>query len=209
MWAVLFYPVNWSRLPGMSLGILALLYAVALAMLSLTARKSPWNARLLVATAVAALPVQHLLLIESNLEGSRIYYLPSALFALFLGSLFPNRNAYRTWLVAVVLVAFQATILMHNLVIWGSVTELAQKTCREIGDDVKPSSGAVAISGVPGTIDGVYFFANGLPQCVEHVANRKNLQISINSDPAMPRPGGVDQSFHWDRNTGRLSKLGM
>ena len=77
-WAILLFPINWSRAPGL------LLQFATVAMVAVAAgflRYSHGPRRLLATSlgfvVLAALPAQHLLLIGTDLNGARVLYLPA------------------------------------------------------------------------------------------------------------------------------------
>jgi hypothetical protein len=84
LWAVLFFPINWSNQPGLLLGILLIAYLVSLAWLSATTAS---RRALLVQIAfllLLAVPPLQQLLIGPDLQKARILYLPSVAFCLLL-----------------------------------------------------------------------------------------------------------------------------
>ena len=61
-----------------------------------------------------------------------------------------------------VLLAFQLGALEHNLAIWQQVAEVSSAACEAAVRCSNPE----AVRGLPRTLDGVYLFANGFPECV-------------------------------------------
>jgi hypothetical protein len=170
MWAILWVPLNWSDLPGPVIAALLFLNILAIVWLGFHTLRNHWTWRCILFTIIAAIPAEHLLLLDSTLAGARYLYLPSAGAALFFGSLMPVRASKSKWLCATTIVVFQAVALIHNLRTWQDVANLSFRTCEVIGDTLKKNTGKVAVDGVPGQIKGVYFFANGLQECAEHMA---------------------------------------
>jgi hypothetical protein len=92
-----------------------------------------------------------MLLIGSDLLNSRLLYLSTIGFGLLLATCIGTR------LVAGLAVAvFFVAALQHNLTIWSDVTEQARQTCIAGDTGIKPA----------GERNGVWFFANGFPECV-------------------------------------------
>jgi hypothetical protein len=159
--AVLIFPVNWSRPAGLALAVAAALYLGALILLFSV---RPARDRLVFPLGLlvaAALPPVQQLLIGADLQKARLLYLPSAGFCLLLAACSEYLSTRWRWFVAAALVAFQVAALQHNLEIWRDVGERAAAVC-----SAAARSGQSRLPGLPGSIDGVYFFANGFEECV-------------------------------------------
>ncbi len=141
IWSAFYIPVNWSVEPSpdlalmMALGVAAIVYTAAFS--------SPNSTSLRLAAAMclaATLPPLHQLLIDTDLQKSRMLYLPLVGFCLFLGVAVGSLQRQRTlWLVAFLLLAFHAAALRHNLAIWRSVADLADGVCEEIASKSHPA----------------------------------------------------------------------
>jgi hypothetical protein len=105
------------------------------------------------------LPVLHLALIDQSAIGSRILYLPSVAFCMWLGNSLGQRR-----LILGALTLSMAGILTHNLAAWHETALLADRACRVVA--AEPSASPV-VQGLPRTIAGAYFFANGFDECVQ------------------------------------------
>jgi hypothetical protein len=164
LWAVLWFPVNWSVAPGIALKAALVLAVGGTAWLVL---RGTGRARMLLCAGfalVSALPAQHLLLIGADLEKSRYLYLASAGFALFLGFGLQAMNSRRAAVIAgVAFIVFQFAALEHNLAIWLRVTDQAFQDCATVA---KYAREGVVVVGLPHVVDGVYNISNGLPECV-------------------------------------------
>jgi hypothetical protein len=157
IWAVFYFPVNWSVSPEPWLW--AALAAAVGTYLWLARRGAGFDERRrwlvpLGFILIASLPVLHLLLIGADLNSSAHLYLPSIGFCLLLGLLVDRRV-----IAGALLLAFQVAALEHNLAVWGDVAALARQTC------ASAASGA-PVRDLPRAIHGVHFFANGFRQCV-------------------------------------------
>jgi hypothetical protein len=208
-WALLFFPVNWSVEPEwwLKLASVAMLIVAAL----LLRRSRPRTRRFwacLAFTVAAALPVQHLLLIGPDLAGARVLYLPALGVALFWGTLVQDCRSARIALgCAAGLLVFQACALEHNLRIWSEVAQLSRQTClaaaKELASDPRP----IAVSGLPATLNGVFFLANGFPQCVALNGHDSSdaARIEVMNHAGTLGDGSARQ-FVWDRATLRLAR---
>jgi hypothetical protein len=167
LWATLFFPINWSDAAewwlwmGMGLGVMG--YAAI-------GWHGCWQrpARtFLLFTFIAALPVQHLLLIGADLEKSRVLYLPSVGFALCLAALLETLCA-SGWRIpaAIAIMAFQVACLEHNLIIWREVAQTARRTCDSLAASLAGNNTTVTTRDLPNVLRGVYF-SNGMAECVE------------------------------------------
>ena len=190
LWAVLFFPINWSQQPGVWLGIFTALYVVALFWLL----QSPATWRNLFAPigflVVLALPPLTQLLIGSDLQKARYLYLPSVGFCLLLAALTQHLKMKSQWIVSIAIIAFNLAALFHNMTAWEYASKKAQAAC-----SVAASCGVTGTAGLglPGSLNGVYFFANGFPECVEM---QRNGDAATQSSCVLV----------WDANTVELSR---
>lgn len=164
LWAVLFFPINWTTHVGVWLGVATMLNAAAWTALAWAIRGS--RERLLIplgfVLAMALPPVQQLL-IGADLEKARLVYLPAAGFCLLAASAVSGaglRPAMR-WGAGLAMLAFSLTALLHNLGGWETAAAKSRTVCEAVASCSNPS-----VEGLPRSLNGVYFFANGLPECV-------------------------------------------
>jgi hypothetical protein len=207
IWATLWFPVNWSDGPGVILSLATC--CVIVASLWLAMRGSRRQATLLGVAFVllAALPVQHLLLIGPDLEKSRYLYLPSAGFAVLLGMLagsLPSRRA--AWLVGAALVAFQAAALTHNLAIWARVTRQGFENCNYLAGELRRHEGPASVVGLPHVVDGVYNLSHGFGCClsVYHGVDPRRLEFVPDLASVTRLPGAPRNVYVWDPGGKRL-----
>src|SRR5581483_3677964 len=184
--AVLLFPLNWSyRLEWW----LVVLLAAALAGWWVLTQGRAVRKEIVFGLATAllcALPVHIFLLIDSNMEKSRVLYLPSIGFALVLAaSVAGCRGRAVQWATAAIL-AFQVAALTHNLTIWRSVAELSERTCQDVARKAT-EGGVVEVSDVPNYIDGVYFLHNGLLKCINWAADGASKVVLEGEDPGATR----------------------
>jgi hypothetical protein len=164
LWAVLFFPISWSRQPGLVVGIVMVLYLVAL--LWLLRARVAWRDVLLPIgfLLVLALPPLSQLLIGPDLQKARFLYLPSAGFCLLLAAMVQHLRMRSQWVVSIAIVAFNLVALFHNMTAWEYASQKARAAC---GVAASCAVGETQVLGLPGSLNGVYFFANGFPECVE------------------------------------------
>jgi len=175
LWAVLFFPVNWKIQPGLVVSIFLACCILALFRIS-AARIS--RKRLVFSLGfvlITALPPLHLLLIGSDLQGARLLYLPSVGFCLLLAIAAEKTSPRMRFVLPVLLIAFQWAALGHNLERWEYASKKAKAACAAAVQCKGPVAANAEVLGLPGSLDGVYFFANGFPECIEmqHEAAKK------------------------------------
>ncbi len=203
-WALLLFPINWSTPPFFYLKAGLAVFALVLLWSLLTARG---DRRTLLAalgmTMAAALPVEHLLLISTDLSGSRVLYLPVLGLALFWGLLI---GSYRSWRVQIGLLAgllaFQVAALTHNLSIWRAVAFTAQRSCGYIASEISRDPSPVAVPDLPATWRGVYFLYNSFPACV--MMNSGGALRQLPPIPTRAEPGL--RVYRWNQNAGRIER---
>ena len=203
-WALLFFPINWSTPPSLYLKAGLAVFAVILVWLLWTARG---DRRSLLAslgmTMAAALPVEHLLLISTDLSGARVLYLPTLGLALFWGLLI---GSYRNLKVQIGLLAgllaFQAAALTHNLSIWRMVAFTAQRSCRYVASEISRDPSPIAVPDLPQTWRGVYFLNNSFPACV--MMNSGGALRQLPPIPTKAAPGF--RVYRWNESRGRIER---
>ncbi|HLG96173.1 MAG TPA: hypothetical protein VKX49_07675 [Bryobacteraceae bacterium] len=166
MWGVLFFPINWTLPSSFWLLALAIVYCAALARLF---RARPVLGALAFALGfviLTAAPAVSQLLIGADLEKSRVLYLPSAGFCLLIAAQAAPLATRSQILIAAGLLAFHATALVHNLRGWEKASATVQATCAVASKCATAGGAFPQVSGLPRTLNGVYTFANGFPQCV-------------------------------------------
>ncbi len=208
LWAVLFVPLNWTdplsvwakltltAAVGMFVALAALTRRTGLAMLGLAL------------TLAAVLPVHHLLLIGPDLEKSRVVYLGSAGFALFLAAALAARPRRLAYAAALAVVAFQGAALWHNLATWERVSRVHARACEAIADGLRGWQDDAIAVGMPNTYDGVYMLKTGLPECLEvrHGISAARLHNVPMMQDAARFPENLPL-FVWDKGTGRVVRL--
>jgi hypothetical protein len=166
LWAVLWFPIDWLVEPGAWLAIATM--AMLAAWVWLLYRRPTMHWPSLAFTFLAALPVQHLLLIGPDLEKSRVLYLPAAGFALVAAFAVQSIGYARMAAGAAGLIlAFQLAALEHNLAIWKRVSGAARAACQQAGSAIQETGRDATVVNLPNLLDGVYFLRNGFPECVE------------------------------------------
>jgi hypothetical protein len=163
LWAILVFPINWSSPPALLLAAITVVYVATL--LWLAATRAPRRAIILLIAWVLllALPPLQQLLIGPDLQKSRLLYLPSVAFCLLLATLLDSHAPKSQWAIAVAALVFNVAALFHNLTFWRQASQKAHDVCIQAA----ACSNKSAIQGLPPSLNGVYFFANGFEECVE------------------------------------------
>ena len=210
LWAVLFFPINWVSGAGFWLTLGILLLTIVLGICSLKARLDIRRAAIFLAMVVlAALPVQHLLLIGTALADARLLYLPLLGFALFWAALFDANQENRALQYALVgaLLFLNIAALEHNIRTWRTVAQTARQVCHNFGGQISSLGGPVAVSAVPDRLLGVYFLKNGFAECVQQnsgvTADRIILAPTVL--PAAGLPAGAPR-FVWNAEALRFDR---
>jgi hypothetical protein len=187
--AVLFFPVDWAASASVWLVIAVFAYASAWILLALTWRERRVSLLLPLGFVVAAAipPVQQLL-IGADLEKARLLYLPSVGFCLLAAAAVELAAPKLRYAAGIAMLVFSVAALSHNLDVWQQVAAKSKTVCEAVASCSNPES----VTGLPRSLDGVYFFANGLPECVR-------LMRSQHLDAPQHAC-----SLRWDERTGDL-----
>ena len=190
LWATLFFPLNWSKPLEWWMWIAMLIGIAAYLSLAWKGGRQRRTLAFLLFTFVTALPVQQLLLIGPDLEKSRVLYLPSVGWALFLAAMLETLRT-ANWRVPATfaIVTFQIACLEHNLLVWRSVALVAQRACDSVAASLADNGKTVTVLDLPNVLRGVYFFHKGMPDC---------LEIGHGIDIRRVRENGADLVFRWD-----------
>lgn len=203
LWAALYFPINWTVEPGIVLGLLALACAVCLVWLAFTARPRSRLWFPLGFVLVTVVPPLHLLLIGAHLGNSRVLYLPAVGFCLFLALAVDGLEGWPRRVIPVVILAFNLVVLQHNLACWEYASARTKSACEAAAQYAWPGQ-KLAVAGMPMTIRGVPFFANGLAECLEMNA-RRPVEIEVIRDGRVPRAGEGTVLLIWDEPGERLA----
>ncbi len=205
-WSVLLFPINWSQEPEFYLvaGLILMLGCGIVLCIAAGFETRIRGLVLIACTMASALPAVHLLGIGSDLLGSRIMYLPVIVFGLLLSVAITSlRHTQLRRVISICVVMFYAATLLHNLSVWDRVSKLADQTCISAARRLD-GAGSAAIVGLPVAIDGVSFFANGLPECVAlHSSNPPGRwTVTHLPGPVADHPGTA--VLVWDGETQSL-----
>lgn len=204
-WAFLFFPINWSVPLAWWMSASAVAFAVVLI---LCARQGGAPRRLLLAglafVMAAALPVHHLLLLQPDLAGARLLYLPVVGLAIFWSVAIESYgHSQRGVAPAVVLVLFNLAALAHNLRPWRAVPAESQAVCRAAGRALAADPRPMFVAGLPYKKNGVYFLSNGFPECVAMNWGADVSRVQVVSGAAAPGGGRL---FVWNPEKGELEE---
>jgi len=167
IWAVLYFPINWSISVPSYLLISLAAYILALIWMSIATSGRRAAVLSLVFTALASLPALSLLLIGPSMEGSRLLYIPVLGFSIWLGvSIEGMRKNWIRIVIFLAIIGFHSIALAHNLASWQRISTLAEQVCMEAASSNHDSRSIVAV-GLPRSIDGVLFLGNGFAECVQ------------------------------------------
>jgi len=201
--AVLFFPINWSHEPGTIFGLVMILYLAALVWLSRARVNSRAFLIPLGFLLALALPPLSQLLIGADLQKARLLYLPLLGFCLLLATAVEGLKLKSRWVVAITILAFNAIAIFHNLGTWKEASQQASAACRMAA----ACTGRIAVVGLPASRNGVYFFANGFPECVELVRKREAGAVDLrNANQPIDR-SQYSSVLSWDNRTGELSRV--
>jgi hypothetical protein len=200
LWAILFFPINWSIQPGIILAAAMASYLVALGAMS-RARLQRRDLALIFALLFALLlPVTPVVLIGADLEKARYLYLPSIAFCLLLAKA-ADRSGWR-WSIVSAIFLFQVVAIWHNLAPWKAASEAAQSGCEVVAHEKAPAR--VAVIAIPGYLDGVQTFANGFRECVE-LRNPDHAEVTMLDRSATS--DSFDRVYEWDEASRRLKRV--
>jgi len=205
MWAILFFPVNWSIQPARWIEILVVVYMAVLARLFFVRaelRRLVFAVGFVILTAA---PAVSQLLIGPDLEKARVLYLPSAGICLLLAALCePLRFRDRT-ILATALIVFHGAALWHNLQGWRRASEVVQSACAIVAKCSTSPGQRILVTGLPRTLDGVYTFANGFKECVAMQAGMAPGDVEVRRGASVDKNGANDECrFAWDEGTNTL-----
>jgi hypothetical protein len=207
-WAFLFFPVNWSTPLEWWLRAAAVAF---LAMLVISAARNGCASRerLLAGAAfvlAAVIPVQHLLMFQPDFAGGRVLYLPLAGLSIFWAAWMDRSPRSKLdWAMPAVLIAFNVAALEHNLVPWRTTPAAAAAICGSFGREMAGDARPVYVSGLPDRLDGVYFLANGFPECVEMNSGQAAARVHVNGSGEQASPAG--RRFVWNRTHRGLEEI--
>jgi hypothetical protein len=206
-WAYLFFPVNWVAPMEWWLRAAAVVFLGALIVCA--GRSGASRLRLLAGIAfllAADLPVQHLLMFQTDFAGARVLYLPVAGLAIFWGLLLEGiAQPWLKWATAAALVVFNLAALEHNLRPWRTTPEAAVRVCRALGSQMAHDPRPVVLSDLPDRKDGVYFLGNGFPECVEMNSGQPMGRVFVvGRSPAEPPVHA--REFVWDAGPNRVEE---
>jgi len=193
-WAVLYFPINWSVEPG---GLFAGAIAAYIASLGLLAASHPRRRHLALAAGfvlLSALPPLQQLAIGPDLQKSRLLYLPSIGFCLLLAVAVNGLHGRLRWIAPSILLLASVAVLQRNLDAWEYASAKAKPACVAAAQ-CAGTANKLTVGPLPGSLQGVYLFQNGFPQCVELERHGRPLELEFTT----PSP-----EAQWDPATDQL-----
>jgi hypothetical protein len=203
LWGILFFPINWTSQPGLLLGLIMIAYLAAVAWL-FTARpeRRAVSVQLAFLLLLAVPPLQQLL-IGAGLQKARLLYLPSVAFCLLLATALEAVKPKAQWVLAFTMVAFNIAAIFHNLSAWDKASQKARAACSVAA----ACTGRVAVVGLPASLNGVYFFANGFPECVELKRSGRSTAVDLRNSGESVDRARYSCILSWDAGKDALSPL--
>jgi hypothetical protein len=199
LWALLFFPINWSAEIGSWSKIALLVFTGVLFVIACKARVDRKRlAAALLVTIAASLPVQHLLLLEADLAGARILYLPVLGTALMWAVIAEGAGQSRSlrYTAAAAVLFFNLCCLERNIGIWSSVARQAKAVCQQFGAAIADGSGTVEVANLPVKRQGVFFLSDAFADCVE-------MNAGVPAKRIVP-VGQGERKFRWDEELQRI-----
>jgi protein O-mannosyl-transferase len=164
VWAVLFFPINWSQDLGQPVAVLMIAYILAIVSLAFVGVRRAEIVFPLAFVLITALPALHLLLIGPDLGKSRLLYLPSIGFSLLLACAADALKYPFRWAVPIVILAFHFFAVQHNLSLWQYASLRARSAIVAAAGCIGPGTENVMVLGLPQALRGVPFFAHGFSE---------------------------------------------
>ena len=195
LWAVLFVPVNRAISLEIILEVLLAIGALGILWAAVSRVNRQRFLMPLALTLLAAIPVAPLLLIGPDLEKSRYLYLPSAMFAMLLVVVMEASD--QRWIIATAALAFHIAALEHNLKAWEHASAKAESACAVVAQFPQSREAKIKIVGLPQTLQGVYFYGNGFPECVE-LRNPNHATLILQGGHRPTSRVDATSIFQWD-----------
>lgn len=206
-WAVLWFPINWSREPNKVLAVFTAAYILSLVWLAAVRMDRAVLLFALGFVLVSVLPPLHLLLIGPDLAKSRLLYLPSVGFCLMLSLAVDGLRGRLRYVIPALILSFHFAALQHNLNSWEYASEKAKAVSAAAGKCAGHGAQRIVVSGLPGVLRGVPFFVNGFREALELQQGSAAIPLVefINGAPSEERPGSC--VLAWDEATDELRSV--
>jgi hypothetical protein len=204
LWAFLYFPVNWSVDPSLSLSLVAFIYIACTIWLAARSRPpvSLWPP--LTAILVSILPPLAILSGSTTLAGSRVLYLPAVWFSVLLALAIDGLKSSWRYGVAAAILCFNVYALQHNLDSWEYASARAKAACDTAASIASHSPKLVVIGNLPGEIRGVQALKNGFRQCVEFSARHP---VDIEFLPKWPGDRSDTTYLIWDEDRDQIESI--
>lgn len=201
--AISFFPINWSHQPHVFFGSVIVLYLAALVWLTRAEVSGRAYVIPLGFFLVLVVPPISQLLIGADLQKARVLYLPLLGFCLMLATVVEALRPKSRWVVAFMILTFNIAALFHNLSAWEDAAQKARAACNLAA----ACGNTAAVLGLPGSLNGVYFFANGFKECVEMQGN-SDASVDLLRDARQPvDPSKYSCVLTWNSRTDELTRV--
>jgi hypothetical protein len=176
------FGLNWLQPPSFLPTLLAAIFSGILLLLAVAKPitvSDKKNVRFCIGWMLVALvPGHFLLLIDPGLTNSRVLYTSSVGLAILLAVLVSRLNSISTrGVVSAVLIVCLTLGVLHNQAAWRYSADLGRMTLVKMKTLVPapPPRTAFSFARMPDTLNGVFFFREGLDQAVELCYGRRDL----------------------------------
>lgn len=176
-WWTFLAPIDWAAPTSPELVVLLCLMYASLGAIAWKSRLAGSGRYLflLAAAVIALVPPIHIALIGSDLQNTRVFYLPSVFFCLWFSQL------PRHWALTGVAVLFSFFALRHNLQVRSDVAQAGGLACQAAATRVARQREDITVEELPRSLDGIYFFANGFPECVQALSGNPQAHVVVNT----------------------------
>lgn len=198
VWAVLFFPINWSQDLGQPLAVLMIVYIFAIVSLAFVRMHRAEIVFPLAFVLITALPPLHLLLIGPDLGKSRLLYLPSIGFSLLLACAADGLKYPFRWAVPIAILAFHFFALQHNLSLWQYASLRARSAIVVAAECIGPGNENVMVLRLPEALRGVPLFANGFSEALAFERQLQSQPVAVHFNGSVSAGAQGSCVLTWD-----------
>ncbi len=207
-WAILLAPLNLSNAPGIWTSGFLVLFGIAIIYLAFRSPCPRRTSYLLLACTIAALiPPLHLALIPADLLGTRVFYLATVFVSLWLASeIGALTRKTGVIFVGASVACFHLFALHHNLGVRSGIAAIGGRACESaksalmLQDDGRD----LTVQGLPGRLNGIFFFANGFQECVASRVGGGRIHMEVAPLSGIPDERDI---LRWDNISRSLIRV--